>query len=316
MVELILGTYGALCWLVFSKLKLVPLNTYTGTAAALIGVFMLGFIFLMLGTYQPSSGDGRLYAATTPVISNVRGQVIEVGVTESQEVRKGDVLMRIDPTPYQAVVDRLTSQLKTAEADLARAVQLLKQGVGRQMAVDEQQARVDAFRGQLAEAQFDLDSCTIRAPADGSVIQVIVRPGQMAVPMPFAPLMVFVHGGEPMMVASFPQQTIKTIQPGNPVELSFDAYPGYIFKGTVRRKLSAVPEGQLLASGQLRATTSERSPGRIPVVIDYGDDVKSLGLPVGAKVTVAVYTEEFAWLGILRKIILRIKSWESYLFVP
>lgn len=316
MVELILGTYGLLCWLVFAKFKLIPLNTYTGTGAALVGAFMLGFIFLMLGTYQPASGDGRLYAATTPLVSNVRGKVIEVAVTEAQDVKQGDVLMRVDPTPYQAVVDRLTSQLKTAEADLARAVQLLKQGVGRQMAVDEQQARVDAFRGQLAEAQFDLDSCTIRAPADGSVTQVIVRPGQMAVPMPFAPLMVFVHGGDPMLAASFPQQTIKTIQPGNAVEISFDAYPGYIFQGTVRRKLSAVPEGQLLASGVLRAATPAQSPGRVPVIVDYGDDVRSLALPIGAKATVAVYTDEMAWLGILRKIILRIKSWESYIFVP
>lgn len=316
MVELILGTYGALCWLVFKKLKLIPLNAYTGTGAAMIGVGMLGFLFLMLGTYQPSSGDGRLYAATTPIISNVRGKVVEVAVGESQAVKQDDVLMTIDATPYQAVVDRLASQLKTAEADLARAVTLLKQGVGRQMQVDEQQAKVDSFKGQLAEAQFNLDNCIVRAPADGYVTQVIVRPGQMAVPIPFAPLMVFIHGGEPSLIASFAQQTIKTIQPGHEVELSFDAYPGYIFKGTVKRKLSAVPEGQLLASGQLRATTNEKSPGRIPVVIDYGDDVKALGLPIGAKVTVAIYTDEFAWLGILRKIVLRIGSWESYLFIP
>jgi multidrug resistance efflux pump len=316
MVELILGTYGLLCWLVFAKFKLLPLNTYTGTGAALVGAFMLGFIYLMLGTYQPSSGDGRLYAATTPIISNVRGKVTQVAVGEAQEVKQGDILMTIDATPYQAVVDRLTSQLKAAEADLARAVTLLKQGVGRQAAVDEQQARVDAFKGQLAEAQFDLDSCTIRAPADGYVTQVIVRPGQMAVPMPFAPLMVFIHGADAALIASFPQQTIKTIQPGDAVELSFATHPGYIFKGTVRRKLTAVPEGQLLASGQLRATTNEKSPGRIPVVVDYGDDVRALGLPIGTKVTVAVYTQEMAWLGILRKIILRIKSWESYLFVP
>lgn len=316
MLELILGTYGVLCWLVFKKFKLIPLNTYTGTAAAMGGVALIGFLLVMMATYQPASRDGRLYAATTPLVSNVRGQVVEVAVTEAQDVRKGDVLMRIDPTPYQAVVDRLTSQLKTAQADLGRATQLLKQGVGRQAAVDEQQAKVDALKGQLAEAQFDLDSCTIRAPADGSVTQVIVRPGQMAVPMPFAPLMVFIHSGEPMLAASFPQQTVKTIQVGQEAEITFDAYPGYTFKGTVKRKLTALPEGQLLASGQLRATTPERAPGRVPVIVEYGDEVAALGLPIGAKATVAVYTDEMAFLGILRMIILRIKSWEAYIFVP
>lgn len=316
MIELMLGTYGTLCWLVFKKFKLVPLNTYTGTVAALVGVAMIGVLLLFVATYQPSSSDGRLYAATTPIVSNVRGLVVEVPVRETTQVAKGDVLLRIDPTPYQSALDRYTAQLKTADADLSRAETLLKQGVGRQAAVDEARAKADALRAQVADARFDLDNCVVRAPADGFVTQVIVRPGQMAVPMPLMPLMVFVHGGDPILAASFPQQTIKTIQPGDPVELAFDAYPGYIFQGSVRSKQPATPEGQLLASGQLRAATPERAPGRVPVIVDYGEDVKALGLPIGAKVTVAVYTDTFGFLGILRKVLLRISSWESYIFIP
>jgi hypothetical protein len=52
------------------------------------------------------------------------------------------------------------------------------------------------------------------------------------------------------------------------------------------------------------------------VVFEYGDDIEGLNLPGGAQATAAIYTEHFHVLSILRKIILRIKSWENYLFLP
>ena len=50
------------------------------------------------------------------------------------------------------------------------------------------------------------------------------------------------------------------------------------------------------------------------VVFDYGDDVVDLKLPVGAQASIAIYTERLHALSILRKIVLRIKSWENYVF--
>jgi hypothetical protein len=82
----------------------------------------------------------------------------------------------------------------------------------------------------------------------------------------------------------------------------------------VRRVLTAVREGELDASGQLLTATPGDAPGYIPVIFDYEEDVAGLNLPVGSQASVAVYTERVHALSILRKIVLRIKSWENYVF--
>ena len=63
----------------------------------------------------------------------------------------------------------------------------------------------------LASAEFDLESTVIRAPTDGFITQLRLRPGMMAVPMPFAPLMTFVHSDEPIFVAGFSQQPMQNV---------------------------------------------------------------------------------------------------------
>ena len=60
MVELIIGTYGLVCWLVFKKFRLIPVNAYTVCTAIMIGIAMLGILGVLLLKYQPASSDGRL----------------------------------------------------------------------------------------------------------------------------------------------------------------------------------------------------------------------------------------------------------------
>jgi len=52
----------------------------------------------------------------------------------------------------------------------------------------------------------------------------------------------------------------------------------------------------------------------VPVNFEYEEDVEALNLPTGTQVSVAVYTHHFHAISLVRKIILRIKSWENYAF--
>ena len=60
------------------------------------------------------------------------------------------------------------------------------------------------------------------------------------------------------------------------------------------------------------SATPETAHGYVPVVFDYDEDVAGLNLPVGAQASIAVYTDRVHALSIVRKIILRIKSWENF----
>lgn len=69
----------------------------------------------------PTSADGRKFQYVIPIVPNVKGIVIEVPIQGTEVVDKGDVLFKIDPTPYQFTVDQLTAAIDQAVAqkDLA-----------------------------------------------------------------------------------------------------------------------------------------------------------------------------------------------------
>jgi multidrug resistance efflux pump len=166
----------------------------------------------------------------------------------------------------------------------------------------------------LDKARWDLEQSTVRAPSDGYVPQMTLQPGQMAVPMPLKPLMVFVVTEKPALIASFKQKTIPDIEPELEAEAIFKAYPGRSFKLKVRRVMTAMSEGEILASGELLSTTSASAKGYVPIVFDYDEDIAALNLPAGAQASIAIYTHRVHALSIVRKIIIRMKSWENYLF--
>jgi multidrug resistance efflux pump len=169
---------------------------------------------------------------------------------------------------------------------------------------------------QLDRARWELDQTVVRAPSDGYVPQLLLRPGQMATPLPLSPLMVFVPEGRPALIASFDQKAVAGIKPGMHGEAVFKAYPGRTFKVTVRHVLPAIREGELDAGGKLLSTAPAHGHGSddIPVVFDYEEDVAGLNMPAGSQASVAIYTDRVHALSIVRKIILRMKSWENYVF--
>src|SRR5207248_4217167 len=126
--------------------------------------------------------------------------------------------------------------------------------------------------------------------------------------------MMFVVEEQPQLVATFPQRVISDIKPGLHGEAVFKQYPGRSFKVKVRRVVTAMREGEIDASGQLITLTPEHAPGYVPVIFDYDEDVAGLNLPIGAQASIAIYTDRVHALSILRKIILRIHSWENYIF--
>lgn len=117
---LIILTYAALCIGIF-KLFRIPVNSISLLTAALGGVAILAFLILGMNYNHPFSSNGRFYYVTTPIVPAVSGKVIEAPVKEAAKVKAGDVLFRIDPTPYQAVVD----QKKAAIAEAEQAVRQL-----------------------------------------------------------------------------------------------------------------------------------------------------------------------------------------------
>jgi multidrug resistance efflux pump len=313
MVEVLVIVYSMLMFFVFKVLK-VPLNKWTGTTAVLGGVASIGFLLLMMGMYHPFTKEARIYTLTTPVLPTVKGRIIEVNVKTGDRIKTGDTLFRIDPEPFQYEVDRLVAELILAESNLADAEELLLKQFASPKDVERAQASVDSLVAQLANARFALSETDVRAESDGFMAQVRLRPGALAVPMPLKPLMTFVNDKDRFLLGGFSQNPIQNIKPGFKAEVIFIALPGKVFTGSVVGMSEIMGQGQLLPDDRLISVYGVTPPGRVLVRIEIEDDLSSYQLPAGVKAYVAVYSETWKPVAIIRQVILRIMSWENYLF--
>jgi membrane fusion protein, multidrug efflux system len=127
---------------------------------------------------------GTVMAENTVAIrAQVNGQIVSIDFRQGQDVKKGDLLAKIDPAPFQAAYDQAVSKksqdeatLIDAEKDLARYKTLVQRDYETQQNVDAQQAKVDqtkamidADQAAIEAAKTQLDFATITAPIDGVV---------------------------------------------------------------------------------------------------------------------------------------------------
>ena len=138
-----------------------------------------------LGTVQPY--------VTVTVRSRVDGEVTKVAFKQGQMVNEGDVLVQIDPRPYQAALDQALAKkaqdeanLKNARIDLQRYSALAKEDSIARQQLDTQQATVDQLIAQIKGDQAAIDNfqtqlsyTTIRSPLTGKVGFRLVDPGNI-----------------------------------------------------------------------------------------------------------------------------------------
>jgi multidrug resistance efflux pump len=374
MEILLILTYSAICVAVF-KIFRIPVNKWTLPTAALGGIFLIAGILLVMNYNHPFTKNARIYFATTPIMPNVKGRVIEVPVEPNAPLKQGDVLFKIDPQPYQYVVDQKKAQLaeaeqnvkqlkaaydqalanvekvnvqvKLAQEEYDRQEQLFEKKVVAQAALDIATRNIDAakqglaaaqaaaenarlayeseiggvnttvarLQAELSDAEFNLEQTVTRAPGPGYVTQMALRPGMYVIPAPLRPAMVFVHKDDQELAAGFQQNALQRVRAGDEAEIAFDGLPGRILKGKVKYLLDAIATGQLQATGGLQDMGADVPGGRAVAVIDITDDTSSYNLPGGSAAQVALYTPYAHHFAIIRRILLRMRSWENYVFL-
>lgn len=374
MEVLILSIYGAFVWLIFIKLKWLPWNTVSQVIVAVIPIVGLTATILLLNVYAPSSPDVRVINYVVQVVPQVRGRVVDVPVEGNRPVKKGAVLFRIDPTPYEIDVRVLEAKLANAEgglvgqneqlraavnqtasirAKLGLARERVKQnrelantGAGDRFSLEEastnleeleaqlrarladearirsqleavvgqDQAEVAEIKASLERARWELTQTTFVAPNDGTVINLQLRPGQMATALGALPVMTFVEN-KYQVIALFNQNELHQVNPGDEAEIALLTYPGRIIKAQVDSIVWAQGQGQLPStSGQVPPTgVAPLPPGRFAVRLDISPRDHELFLAAGAIGHGAIYTQHGHHIHIIRKVILRVGSYLNWL---
>lgn len=307
-------TYTAFCIAIFKIFK-IPLNKWSVPTAILGGIVLIGTLLMVMNYNHPYGKFAKEYFVSVPIVSAVRGIVISVDAIPNTPLQQGDVLFKIDPVPFENRVAGLNAQLKSATIDLNRAKELLRRKAGKQRDVDLAQANVDNLAANLSTAEYDLERTVVRAPSNGMVTQVALRPGVMSVPIPLRPAMVFIPEQGREIVGSFWQNSLLRMKPGFMAEVSFDAVPGHIFKGKLKTVLPVMSEGDIQASGNLVSASRLAANGRALAVVELEEDLNDYQLPRGIQGKIAIISDnDPLHVSLIRRILLRMVGWINYIF--
>lgn len=373
---LIVMTYAAISWVIF-KVFNIPVNKWSVPTAVLGGIFLVSGLILLMNYNHPYTNNAQKAVISIPVVPQVSGHVISVTDKPNEPQKKGDILFRIDPSRYQARLDKLLADTVTAEHETAalqaeleeaqaftrkvraerdqssqeysryikgsqapvnpfseRDIDTARQAFLGQEAslkaaqakeaqiqqllkskINGDQSQVASLKAQVAEARYDLEQTTVRAPSDGYATQVLIRPGTYAAALPLRPVMVFIPAQQKLIVASFRQNALLRLKSGDMAEVVFNALPGQVFQARLKSVIPVTPDGGYQASGTLQTLSTTAGSNEVLATLELEPAVELSQLPDGIGAQVAVYSDRFTHVAVMRKILLRMTSWTHYLYL-
>jgi RND family efflux transporter MFP subunit len=298
----IINSYLVLLF-VLVHFKIVRFNLFWKLSPFIVLVLVLFGLLVPMGWGAPQ-GSALVVRNAVAIVPSVAGEVTDVPVVANTPLKAGDVLFRIDPTPYEAQVKAIEAQLKLSEMRLSQMTTLYARDSGRAFDVQQRQSEVDQLKGQLEGAQWNLDKTIVRAPADGYVTNLALRKGARVANLPLSPVMAFIDTSSTIIGVEINQIDARYVEPDQEVEVTFKFAPGQVYTGKVESVLQAVATGQTQTSGTaVMPKAVEAVPFVVRVKLD--DDVFVGKLPAGSTGTAAIYTEHLKPTHVVRRVLLR-----------
>src|SRR5438128_10054295 len=122
MELILLIIYSVIVWLIFFKFKLLPWNITSQVIAFTIPIIALTILILFMNLVAPSSHDVRAMNYVVPIVPRVTGTVSEVPIEPNRPIKKGDVLFKMDSTPFEASVNAAQATLQSNKVKLVTAM--------------------------------------------------------------------------------------------------------------------------------------------------------------------------------------------------
>jgi RND family efflux transporter MFP subunit len=198
-------------------------------------------------------------AASVQLAAQASGRVQQLLVRQGERVQRGQLLLVLDQTQQRAEVASLQAQMQTSQLNFERYAALVRQGAASAIDRDQYRQTYIAAREALVARRADLGFKQLRAPIDGTLADVRVKPGDVI--QAGSPIGSLLRNDRLLARIDLPAHLADRLRPGQLVRL-FDAAGGELAQGSV---LSADPgvstDSQVLlvkaafanAKGRLRA---------------------------------------------------------------
>ncbi|MRR09511.1 efflux RND transporter periplasmic adaptor subunit [bacterium] len=246
------------------------------------------------------SAPGNVKAETEVKLSAyVMGKITRLPVKEGDRVRKGQVLVQIDPANYAAQVKQARASLDLAQASMSQSELvfkrnqelfdkgLLSQEGYEQVSTDYRlnRARLTQAEAALDQAQDNLDKTTIVSPINGTVVALNVEVGEVVVTGTMnnagSVIMTVADMSQMEVESQVDESDVRDIALGQPAEVEVDAIPNRVFKGEV----SEVGNAAVSSASSSSSAASVNYTVRIRI-LDSSADLKS-GMSANVEITTA-----------------------------
>ena len=179
------------------------------------------------------------------------GRVVQLPVREGDRVRAGDLIARLDlseeSVQSESVLAQTRATYEEAEKNLKRSEGLFASGMIAQQDLDSARRAFEVARSQHEASRDDLkvkkDYSIIRAPVAGVVSKKYTEVGELL--LPGKQIVTLVDPDRVYVLATIDEVDVGRLQPGQPVTINVDAFPGEKFTGSVKRISPIVSGGKL-----------------------------------------------------------------------
>lgn len=252
---------------------------------------------------QATAGVAAAIAAVNSAEAGLAAAKAQLDVARQTQQLNPDAIAELRVIELQAQYDSAVATVEQSKA--AKEVSVLGEKAAQQ--------NIKTAEAQLENAQFNLDQCTVYAPADGFVTNWQVREGAMVVNLPLAPAGTFIDTSRVSLVASFPQNILKNVVAGDSVEFALKSKPGEVLNGEVEAIIAATGEGQFSMTGLLQSASDIGSDGMFAVKFKLDDPEVAESLKLGTAGAAVIYTSKGKPFHAISKVVIRMNAWLYYL---
>lgn len=195
------------------------------------------------------SADSQVRAIKLPAIVGasdssiltfqVSGALLELGISEGDEVERGQVLAQLDQRDFRNSVTSAQAQFENAQIEFERAERLIAENAISRSVFDQRRSQRDVSRASLDSARKQLDDTTIRAPFSGIVADIHVESFETIGAQ--QPVLTLQSAGDAEAIVQVPASLVVNIQQLEPIDtsLELDAAPGVRLPATFVEAASA-----------------------------------------------------------------------------
>ena len=275
-----------------SKKKLISI--------AVVGFILLGVSFWLYGQFYLSTDDAYVNANVVQIAPRVTGQIVDLRIINNQFVKKGELLLALNPEPFQIAIAQAQARLAMSEADLADATisatrvltmvkkkyQSPQEGDTAVAHLDKAKAAVALAQANLEQAKLNLSYTQVVAPTSGWIANLSLRVGTVA--SENQPLFALISNTEFWADANFKETDLQHIKPGQPVRIQVDMYPQHPFDGVVESISGGSGTAFSLLPPENATGNWVKVTQRVPVRVHILNPDSNYPLRIGTSATVKI----------------------------